>query len=139
MMSIAGLIALSFLGPAHAEDADSPTFIYPEARRGDVVDTYHDVEVADPYRWLEAPDSEETRAWVEGQVALTTDYLSAIPAQTTLKERLEVLWNYERSLHRPRKEIATSFVTTTACKITPCSTPQTASAAQLAPSWTPTH
>lgn len=96
MMSIAGLIALSLLGPAHAEDTDSPAFIYPEARRGDVVDTYHDVEVADPYRWLEAPDSEETRAWVEGQVALTTDYLSAIPAQTTLKERLEVLWNYER-------------------------------------------
>ena len=93
MMSIAGLLALSLLGPAQADEADAPAFTYPEARRGDVIDTYHGVEVADPYRWLEAPDSEETRAWVDGQVALTTEYLSAIPAQQSLKDRLAALWN----------------------------------------------
>jgi len=96
MMSLVGLLVLSLFGPAHAEEADTPTITYPEARRGDVVDVYHDVEVEDPYRWLEAPDSEETRAWVDGQVALTTAYLSEIPARTTIKDRLEVLWNYER-------------------------------------------
>ena len=37
-----------------------------------------------------------TRAWVDGQVALTTEYLSAIPAQQSLKDRFAVLWNYER-------------------------------------------
>ena len=96
MMSITGLLALALLGPAQADEADAPAFTYPEARRGDVIDTYHGVEVSDPYRWLEAPDSEETRAWVDGQVALTTEYLSAIPAQQSLKDRLAVLWNYER-------------------------------------------
>ena len=96
MMSLVGLLALSLLAPAHAEESESPTFTYPEARRGDVVDTYHGEEVADPYRWLEAPDSDETRAWVDGQVELTTAYLSEIPARASIKDRLEVLWNYER-------------------------------------------
>ena len=35
MMSIAGLLALSLLGPAQADEADAPAFTYPEARRGD--------------------------------------------------------------------------------------------------------
>jgi prolyl oligopeptidase len=96
MMSLSGLIALSFLGTAQAEDTEVPAFSYPEARRGDVVDTYHGVEVADPYRWLEAPDSEETRTWVDGQVALTTAFLSDIPARAEIRTRLEELWNYER-------------------------------------------
>ncbi|MCK6527758.1 S9 family peptidase, partial [Myxococcota bacterium] len=69
---------------------------YPEARRGDVVDDYHGTPVADPYRWLEDPDSEETRAWVEAQNRLTSAWLAQVPAREAIRARLTRVWDYER-------------------------------------------
>jgi len=69
---------------------------YPPARKSDQVDDYHGVKVADPYRWLEDLDSEETRAWVEAENKLSFAYLGSIPARTALKDRLTKLWNYEK-------------------------------------------
>ena len=69
---------------------------YPVARKTDQVDDYNGVKVADPYRWLEDLDSEETRNWVEAENKLSFGYLAAIPARTPLKERLTKLWNYEK-------------------------------------------
>ena len=46
-------------------------FSYPPTRRCDQTDTYHGVTVADPYRWLEDPNSDETKAWVEAQNEVT--------------------------------------------------------------------
>lgn len=69
---------------------------YPEARRSDQVDVLHGVEVADPYRWLEDPDSEETRAWVEAENKLTFSYLDSIPQREAIRERLTTLWDFER-------------------------------------------
>jgi prolyl oligopeptidase len=69
---------------------------YPPARKSDQVDDYHGVKVADPYRWLEELDSEETRNWVEAENKLSFGYLAAIPERNTLKERLTKLWNYEK-------------------------------------------
>lgn len=72
------------------------TFYYPEARKGNQVDVYHGIEVPDPYRWLEDPDSEETRAWIEAQNELTFGYLESIPQRNEIKNRITELWNYEK-------------------------------------------
>ena len=69
---------------------------YPAARKSDQVDDYHGVKVADPYRWLEDLDSEETRNWVEAENKLTFGFLNEIPARSAIKDRITRLWNYER-------------------------------------------
>jgi prolyl oligopeptidase len=74
----------------------APSWPYPEARRGDQVDTYHDVEVADPYRWMEDPDAEETRAWIAAENELTFGYLAEIPQRQAIRDRIEQLWTYEQ-------------------------------------------
>jgi prolyl oligopeptidase len=71
---------------------------YPDSTRGAQVDTYHGIEVADPYRWLEgdvrhAPD---VAAWVEAQNAVTFAYLAEIPERARIHERLTAIVGYER-------------------------------------------
>ena len=69
---------------------------YPETRRVDHVDTYHGVEVADPYRWLEDLDAPDTAEWVRAQNAVTMPYLDAIPQRDPIRRRMTELWDYER-------------------------------------------
>jgi len=81
---------------AGSSDKMLKTFEYPAARKADQVDDYHGVKVADPYRWLEDLDSQETRTWVEAENNLTFSFLSSIPARKSIKDRLTKLWNYEK-------------------------------------------
>lgn len=67
---------------------------YPETPRGEVVDNYFGTEVADPYRWLEDDNSEQTAEWVKAQNAVTEDYLSQIPFREALKTRIAQLMDY---------------------------------------------
>ncbi|MGD1864756.1 MAG: prolyl oligopeptidase family protein [Phormidesmis sp.] len=69
---------------------------YPNTRQVAQTDTYHGVTVADPYRWLEDPNTDETAAWVKAQNKVTFDYLGQLPGRDTLNARLTELWNYER-------------------------------------------
>jgi len=69
---------------------------FPDARPVDVVDDYHGTPVPDPYRWLEDPDSDETRAWIEAENALTDAFLADIPERERIHERLVELWDYEK-------------------------------------------
>src|SRR5580765_2227944 len=71
-------------------------FDYPKPRRGDQVDDFHGTKVADPYRWMEQTDSDETKAWIAAENKLTNSYLSTIPQREAIKNRLTELWNYER-------------------------------------------
>lgn len=86
---IAGLV---LMGSA----ADQPKIKYPVTKKVDQVDNYHGTIVADPYRWLEDPDSADSRAWIEAENKVTFDYLEKIPERQAIHDRLKQLWNYER-------------------------------------------
>lgn len=70
--------------------------IYPTISRSNQVDEYHGTIVADPYRVLEDPDTEETKTWIEAQNQVTFTYLNEIPAREDIKQRLTKLWDYEK-------------------------------------------
>lgn len=74
----------------------SSPIVYPVSRHSDHVDLYHGIEVPDPFRWLEDPDAEETRAWVEAQNQVTFAYLDGIPCRQAIRSRLTELWNYAK-------------------------------------------
>ena len=69
---------------------------YPETKKCDTVDVYFGHKVADPYRWLEDDNSEETAQWVKAENEITFDYLSNIPFREKIKERLTEIWNYPK-------------------------------------------
>jgi prolyl oligopeptidase len=74
----------------------APEFKYPPTARGDVVDDYHGVRVADPYRWFEDAGAQDTRDWVSAQNELAQPYLESLPQRAWLGSRLKALWTYER-------------------------------------------
>ena len=69
---------------------------YPTTRKVDHVDTYHGIQVPDPYRWLEDDSSPETAAWVAAQNKVTFAYLEQIPYRAGIRGRLEQLFNYPK-------------------------------------------
>ncbi|MDL2309542.1 prolyl oligopeptidase family serine peptidase [Parabacteroides sp. OttesenSCG-928-B22] len=69
---------------------------YPVAAKEEVTDTYFDVTVADPYRWLENDTSEATMAWVKAENEVTAAYIAQIPFRDRIKERMTELTNYEK-------------------------------------------
>lgn len=69
---------------------------YPKTKTVDQTDDYHGVKVADPYRWLEDTDSQDTHDWVESENKLTFSYLDQIPYRAAIRDRMTKLWNYER-------------------------------------------
>ncbi|ADB32049.1 Prolyl oligopeptidase [Kribbella flavida DSM 17836] len=72
------------------------TVEYPHSRRGDVVETLHGREIADPYRWLEDPDAPETIDWVTRQNAFTEAELASYPERAWFRATMSAI------LARPR-------------------------------------
>jgi prolyl oligopeptidase len=75
---------------------DSTKLSYPVTATVNQIDDYHGKAIADPYRWLEDPNSEESQAWIAAQNEITFAYLNDIPIRETLKQRLTKLWDYEK-------------------------------------------
>lgn len=93
---LASLIFTHFAAIAQTCPASGTAPSYPQTRTVAQQDVYHGTTVADPYRWLEDANSEETHAWVQAQNQLTQSYLGQIPARDAIRQRLTKLWNYER-------------------------------------------
>lgn len=70
---------------------------YPDTKRLEVTDNFHGKIVADPYRWLEDPEAEETKAWITAQQQLTQAFLSELPYGDAFRERLASLWDFPRA------------------------------------------
>ena len=61
---------------------------YPYARRLDLIEDLFGHDVRDPYRWLEDPDSEETRAWLRAEDDLFRAHEEELPGVAALAERI---------------------------------------------------
>lgn len=107
---VLGLSACAIYVPLDVLASDGGPIAYPPAERQDVVDVYHGVEVADPYRWLEDADAPASRAWIEAQNAITFAWLAQVPVREAIKNRLTDLINYER-FGAPFKESGRYFYT----------------------------
>ncbi len=90
------MIAVFFSFVSAGGAGEEKRLAYPQTKKVDVVDDYHGVQVADPYRWLEDDNAPEVKAWVGEQNRLTFSYLSAIPCRAGIAKRLEELFNYPR-------------------------------------------
>jgi len=95
MTSIHSLAAAAIL---IAASAPAGSLKYPTTARSDQVDVFHDVEVADPYRWLEQDvrASDDVQSWIDAQNAVTKRYLDKIPERSRIRDRLTELWRYEK-------------------------------------------
>ncbi len=91
-----GLLALTLAIGCTSADTKSQKLEYPVTNKIDHVDTYHGIDVADPYRWLEDDTSKATTEWVVEQNKVTFGYLDQIDWRDNLKKRIESLVDYER-------------------------------------------
>lgn len=76
---------------------------YPETKKIDHSDEYFGTKISDPYRWLEDDRAEDTKDWVQREVAFTNAYLAKIPFREELRNQLRTIWNYEK-IGAPFKE-----------------------------------
>lgn len=87
----------------NSEEKKGYSFVYPDTKKVDTVDTYFDTQIADPYRWLEDDRSKETEEWVKAQNEVSFGYLKSIPFRQQIIDRMSEMWNYER-ISAPFKE-----------------------------------
>jgi prolyl oligopeptidase len=70
---------------------------FPETRRDDTVEVLHGRSIADPYRWLEDPDSAETADWVKRQNEFTAGYLESLPDRAWFLDTMQQVMRQPRA------------------------------------------
>jgi prolyl oligopeptidase len=70
--------------------------VYPETKKGDVVDDYFGTKIADPYRWMEDLDSKDVADWIAAENKVTFDYLGGLPLREPFRKRITELWDYPK-------------------------------------------
>jgi hypothetical protein len=78
---IAAVLAVA--GAAHAADSSAPP-----SDRNLVTDTYHGVQVSDPYRWLEDSANPKVHDWSVAENKRTRQYLDALPQRDRIYRQL---------------------------------------------------
>ena len=76
------------------ETAQSSIVFSPSATP--LVDEYHGVSIADPYRWLEQLELPETRAWIVKQRKATAAFFEQQPSYEAVRRRLTELWRFPK-------------------------------------------
>lgn len=95
--AVAGVFAAqTVLDAVQAGAAGEARYTYPQARKADVTEDYHGTPVADPYRWLEDPDADETIEWVNAENALTRSYVDSYAGRDKIVDWFTNIWNYPR-------------------------------------------
>jgi prolyl oligopeptidase len=82
---------------AQQQAGTAPAFQYPATRKVDTVANYHGTMIPDPYRWMEAIETNEVTEWAKSQNAITLPYLAALPGRDVFQARITSLYNYARS------------------------------------------
>lgn len=88
--------------PGSKASAPAAARAYPSARRVDVVDVFHGVEVRDPYRWMEDLRSPELAAWIQAQNALSEPGLREGPVYDAARAHMKALADLYPSQEWPR-------------------------------------
>ena len=83
---------------------------FPETHRDEVVEVLHGRTIADPYRWLEDPDSVQTADWVKRQNESTAGYLESLPDRPWFFDTMQQVMRQPRA-GVPFKRAGHYFVT----------------------------
>ena len=85
------LLAAGGLATAMSTAAAAPGMSYPETPVREVVHTYGNVRLPDPFAWLEADETPEVEAWFRAQNAFAREFLTTLPDRPALYERIKEL------------------------------------------------
>ncbi len=84
---------------------------YPASTIVDQTDVYHNIEVEDPYRWLENLESDEVRNWMQAQDSFASSFIDTLSIRQAVLNRYNAIRNIKpgRISGVPRKAVGKYF------------------------------